>query len=75
MLFRSEGIIDLGAERARLEKEIAKFEKLVAGLQGKLANEKFVANAPADVVEKERQRLVEYGDNLESLRNNLQRIA
>ncbi len=70
-----EGIIDLGAERARLEKEIAKFEKLVAGLHGKLANEKFVANAPADVVEKERQRLVEYGDNLESLRNNLQRIA
>ncbi len=70
-----EGIIDLGVERARLQKEMAKFEGLVKGLNGKLANEKFVANAPAEVVEKERQRLVEYSDTLTSLRESLERIS
>ena len=70
-----EGIIDLDVERARLEKEVAKFEKLVQSMNGKLSNEKFIANAPADVVEKERGRLVEYGDTLESLRDSLRRIS
>ena len=70
-----EGIIDLEVERARLEKEVAKFEKLVKSMNGKLSNEKFIANAPADVVEKERGRLVEYGDTLESLRDSLRRIS
>lgn len=70
-----EGIIDLEVERARLEKEVAKFEKLVQSMNGKLSNEKFIANAPADVVEKERGRLVEYGDTLESLRDSLRRIS
>ena len=69
------GIIDLEVERGRLEKEVAKFEKLVKSMNGKLANEKFIANAPADVVEKERARLVEYGDTLERLRDSLQRIS
>ena len=54
---------------------MAKFEGLVKGLNGKLANEKFVANAPAEVVEKERQRLVEYSDTLNSLRESLERIS
>jgi valyl-tRNA synthetase len=70
-----EGIIDLEVERVRLEKEVAKFEKLVQSMNGKLSNEKFIANAPADVVEKERGRLVEYGDTLESLRDSLRRIS
>lgn len=70
-----EGIIDIEVERARLEKEVAKFEKLVQSMNGKLSNEKFIANAPADVVEKERGRLVEYGDTLESLRDSLRRIS
>ena len=70
-----EGIIDLGVERGRLEKEVAKFEKLVKSMNGKLANEKFIANAPADVVKKERERLVEYRDTLERLRDSLQRIS
>jgi len=69
------GIIDLEVERGRLEKEVAKFEKLVKSMNGKLANEKFIANAPADVVEKERARLVEYGDTLERLRDSLKRIS
>ena len=44
---------DVEAERARLEKEIARAEAM-------LANERFVANAPADVVDAEREKLERY---------------
>jgi len=49
--------IDVAAEQARLEKEIAKLDGEVKRFEGKLANEKFIANAPEAVVETERERL------------------
>jgi valyl-tRNA synthetase len=55
---RAEG--DLEAERARLAKEIARAE-------GMLANERFVTNAPADVVEAERAKLERYRRELDLL--------
>ncbi len=48
-----EGIIDLKVERERLEKEIKRLEGALVGVTKKLANEKFVNNAPKEVVEKE----------------------
>ncbi|MFY0664147.1 MAG: valine--tRNA ligase [Natronospirillum sp.] len=50
------GLIDVAAERARLNKEIEKAEKELARIQGKLSNEKFTAKAPADVVAKEQEK-------------------
>ena len=70
-----EGLIDIEVERGRLEKEITKFEKLIKGLEGKLRNEKFVANAPAEVVAREREREREYRENIERLKSSLQRIS
>ncbi|MGO7755647.1 hypothetical protein ACC708_35980, partial [Rhizobium ruizarguesonis] len=52
-------LIDLYAEKARLEKAIAKMEGEISRIDGKLSNEKFVANANPDVVEAERDRLEE----------------
>jgi valyl-tRNA synthetase len=52
-------VIDLAAEQARLEKEIAKLDGEVQRFEKKLGNEKFVANAPEEVVETERERLGE----------------
>ena len=52
-------VIDLEAEKARLAKEIAKQDAEIKRFEGKLANEKFVANAPAEVVETEREKLSE----------------
>jgi len=49
--------IDVSGEQARLEKEIAKLDDEVKHFEKKLSNEKFVANAPAAVVETERGRL------------------
>ena len=51
------GLIDLDAEIARNQNEIAKLQGRIAGQEKKLANESFVQRAPAEVVEKERETL------------------
>src|ERR1700757_4836106 len=51
-----KGVIDLAAERVRLDKEIAKAEADIKRADAKLSNEKFVANAAEDVVEEEREK-------------------
>ena len=53
------GLIDKDAELARLDKEVARLEGEVKRVGGKLANEGFVAKAPAEVLEKERAKLAE----------------
>ena len=53
------GLIDMGAERARITKEIGKVDKDIESIGKKLENEKFLANAPAEVVEEQRARLAD----------------
>ena len=53
------GMIDLAAERERCQKEIAQLEKLMAASKTKLANPGFVNKAPAEVVEREREKLAD----------------
>ena len=53
------GVVDLAAERARLDKEIRKVTESIAFIEGKLARPDFVERAPAEIVEKERHRLRE----------------
>ncbi|MDR9391498.1 MAG: valine--tRNA ligase, partial [Trueperaceae bacterium] len=54
-----EGLVDVSAWRARQEKRLADLRADAAKSAKKLANEKFVANAPEDVVAEERRRLEE----------------
>jgi valyl-tRNA synthetase len=68
-------LIDLAAEKARLEKGIAKNEQEMARIVGKLSNEKFVANANPDVVAAERERLGELEGQLSSLKVALDRVS
>jgi valyl-tRNA synthetase len=68
-------LIDLAAEKSRLEKAIAKAEGEVARIDGKLSNEKFVANANPEVVEAERERHAELASQIESLRTALARVS
>ncbi|HVR38173.1 MAG TPA: valine--tRNA ligase [Thermoanaerobaculia bacterium] len=58
------------AEREKLAKDIEKSQKELAGLDAKLANEQFVRNAPAQVVEQARTRQVELRARLEKLQGN-----
>ncbi len=52
------GMLDIGKELERLDKEIAQANQEIARIQGKLANEAFVSRAKPEVVEKEREKLV-----------------
>ncbi|ETN91623.1 Valine--tRNA ligase [Gammaproteobacteria bacterium MOLA455] len=61
------GIIDVDAELARLDREIEKNSLEAKKLTGKLGNAKFVDNAPAEVVAKERQKLSEFESSLTQL--------
>ena len=51
-----KGVIDLAAEKVRLDKEIAKADADIKRVDAKLGNEKFVANAPEELVEEEREK-------------------
>ncbi len=53
------GIVDLDAERARLTKELDRIGKDVAKIEAKLGNQQFIAKAPEEVVEEQRERLAE----------------
>ncbi|MHA6643390.1 valine--tRNA ligase [Mesorhizobium sp. A623] len=67
-------LIDTAAEAARLQKELAKATEEIARLHKKLSNDKFVANAPEDVVAVEREKLAEYRETQEKLSTALARV-
>ncbi|WP_068828095.1 valine--tRNA ligase [Pseudomonas sp. BMS12] len=69
------GLIDKDAELARLDKEIQRLQGEVQRVGGKLANEGFVAKAPAEVLEKERAKLAEAEQALTKLVEQREKIA
>lgn len=68
------GLIDLDAERARLDKEVARVRAEVGKCEAKLANPTFVDHAPAAVVAQERARLADWTARHESLQLQLHRL-
>jgi len=66
--------VDPEAERARLNKEIARLEGETAKARGKLGNASFVERAPAKVVEQEKQRLAGFESTLEKLKQQLGKL-
>ena len=65
------GLIDLDAERKRLEGELQRIEGFLASVEKKLQNERFVQNAPATVVEMERKKKADAEQKIASIRENL----
>ncbi|MET0654945.1 MAG: valine--tRNA ligase [Pseudoxanthomonas sp.] len=68
LLVPLQGLVDLEAERNRMDKEIKRVEIEIAKCNGKLSSDTFVQNAPAAVVEQERKRLVDWNNQLAGLR-------
>ena len=66
-----DGMIDVAAEIAKIEAEIQRYEGFLRGVNAKLSNEKFVANAPAQVVETERKKLADATTKIENLQARL----
>ncbi|MDY6911591.1 MAG: valine--tRNA ligase [Chloroflexota bacterium] len=69
------GMIDLGAESKRLQKEIEATQLQITNAEHKLQNAQFTSKAPPQVVEKERQKLAEHEDRLERLRKQLEELG
>ena len=69
------GLMDLAAERQRLGKERDELHAHIERLSGKLANEGFIAKAPAAVVEQERGRLAEMQERLATIERNLSELT
>ena len=63
-----EGVIDIDAERDRLDKQLLKANKDVTALERRLSNPKYVNRAPAHVVQESRDKLEQARVHLEKLR-------
>ncbi len=74
LLIPLAGLVDIEEELARLGKQLEREHKGLEQAGKKLANERFVANAPAEVVERERQRLAEHQRKTEEISAQIQRL-
>ena len=74
LLVPMKGLIDVDAERARLNKQVDKVRAELAKANGKLGNEKFVNNAPPAVVAQERDRVTEFEKTLSQLQEQLEKL-
>ncbi len=68
-------LIDAEAEIQKAEAEIKRLEGFMAGIQKKLSNERFVQNAPAQVVELERKKLSDAESKIAALRDTLKALG
>ena len=68
-------VIDIGAERARLEKTLGKLAKELGGLRGRLKNPKFIESAPEEVVEETRANLAAREEEEAKLKEALERLS
>jgi valyl-tRNA synthetase len=70
-----EGIIDLSAERARLSKEIGKLESDIVKIDAKLNNADFMARAPEEIVEENRERRADCEARIAKMKTALQHLG
>ncbi len=68
------GLIDVAAERLRLNKEISKLQQELERITKKLSNENFVSKAPADVVAKQREKAADLQAQLSALAEQLDKL-
>ena len=70
-----EGVIDIARERERLQEEVDRLDAQVGGTRGKLSNDGFLKGAPPDIVDREREKLSSFEEQLNKLRGRLSSLA
>lgn len=68
------GLIDIDVEKKRLEKELNNLKTLMVKTSKKLANPDFLANAPDDVINKEKAKKDDFQERIQKLNKNLEQI-
>lgn len=68
------GVIDIAAEKARLQKNLDKLTKEIAGISGRLNNEAFMAKAPENVVAENRSNLADAEQKAEKIKEGMIRL-
>ena len=74
LLIPLKGLVDVEEELTRLNKQLAREDLDLKKSEGKLGNKRFVDNAPAAVVEQERQRLSSHQANVDNLRLQISQL-
>jgi len=69
-----EGLINVDAEKKRLEKDLAGLKGHVEKLSKKLANPDLLKNAPADIVEKEKGKKADLEERIEKINENFEQL-
>jgi valyl-tRNA synthetase len=69
------GVIDIAAERARLQKDMQKEDVEIDKIDRKLGNEQFVAKAPPEVIEEQRQRRADAVERRNHIAEALARLS
>lgn len=69
-----QGLVNVGEEIARLEKELDKWQSEIKRAKGKLSNEKFVSNAPDAIVQAERDKLSEYENRYQAVEEQIAKL-
>ena len=70
-----EGVIDIARERERLQEQVDRLDAQVGGTRGKLSNDGFLKGAPPDIVDREREKLRSFEEQLNKLRGRLSSLA
>ncbi len=70
-----DGVIDIDAEKVRIQKRIDELEKFLKGAIGKLANKSFTDNAPPEVVEETKQLVTEREIEVKNLKQSLEKLG
>ena len=70
-----EGLVDLGKEREQLNKRRIRIEELLVGINNKLSNENFIANAPKEIIKKENDKKIDLEDELEKINFNIKMLS
>jgi len=70
-----DDLVNLDEERARLTKEIGKAEDEMQRVQKKLGNNDFIAKAKEEVIQKERDKALQFEEKLRTLRTSLEKIG